>query len=97
MPNVDIVAARASVRVASTRPRVSTATVPAATSASGAVPPLTVPEVSTARPESTRSKGSSHLSLVDYWLTWAAPSGVAFFILSVRRRGGMTFLGMGES
>lgn len=43
-------------RAASTRLRANIGTAPAATNASGVVPALTVPAVSTARPESMRSK-----------------------------------------
>ena len=58
-------ARRVMARAATIRPRRSTATAPAATSASGAVPPPPDPAASTARPDDMRSKGASHLSLLD--------------------------------
>ena len=59
------VARRVMARAASTLPHASTATALAATSASGAVPPPPAPAASTARPGDMRSKGASHLSLLD--------------------------------
>jgi len=50
-------ARQATARAATIHPRRSTATAPAATSASGAAPPPTAPAVTTARPASMRSDG----------------------------------------
>ena len=50
-------ARQAMVLAATIHPRRSTATVPAATSASGAAPPPTAPAATTARPGSMRSDG----------------------------------------
>ena len=57
-------ARQAMVLAATIHPRRSTATVPAATSASGAAPPPTAPAATTARPGSMRSKSSGKVKVM---------------------------------